>query len=71
MCDIGSLFGEVIGRSEVPAKEPDLAVYIPLDQGSSVRSREPAVNRDGCSAGHSGHLADPFASWLEGPNRCT
>src|SRR5258708_1055894 len=30
MCDIGGLLGEVVGSSEISAKEPDLAVYIPL-----------------------------------------
>lgn len=69
MCDVGSLLGEVIGRSEIPAKEPDLAVYVPLEQGSPVQSRELAVNCEGRSAGNGGHLPDPFTSWLEGLNR--
>ncbi len=32
MYDIGGLLGEVVGSSEVSAKEPDLAVYIPLQE---------------------------------------
>src|SRR5258708_35219149 len=31
ICDMSGLLGEVIGCFEVAAKEPDLAVYIPLE----------------------------------------
>src|SRR6266404_9150603 len=30
VCDIGSLPGEVVGSSEISAKEPDLAVHVLL-----------------------------------------
>ena len=32
ICDMRGLLGEVISCSEISAKEPDLAVYIPLQE---------------------------------------
>src|SRR5215472_3194552 len=40
ICDMRCLLGEVVGCFEVAAKEPNLAVYIPLEKGRSVRARE-------------------------------
>src|SRR5260370_22371197 len=69
ICDIRGLLGEIGGCFEVAAKEPDLAVYIPLEKGRSVRSRELAMDRDRRGAGNGGHLPDPLAARLEAPNR--
>ena len=55
------LFGEVVGSLEIPAKEPDLAVYILLEKGRSVRARELAMDRNGRGAGNGGHLPGPLA----------
>ncbi len=63
------LLGEVVGCFEVAAKEPDLAVYIPLEKGRSVWARELAMDRDGCGAGNGGYLPGPLAARLEAPNR--
>src|SRR5258708_2660312 len=68
-CDMRGLLGEVVGCFEVAAKEPNLAFYILLEQGRSVRARELAMNRDGCGAGNGGHLPSPLAARLEAPNR--
>src|SRR6266481_6249152 len=69
VCDTRGLLGEVVGCFEVAAKEPDLAVYILLEKGRSVRARELAVNRDGCGAGNSCYLPGLLAACLKVPNR--
>src|ERR1700688_2735512 len=69
ICDMRGLLGEVVGCFEVAAKEPDLAVYIPLEKGRSVRTRELAMNRDGCGAGNGRYLPGLLAARLEAPNR--
>src|SRR5258708_31970169 len=69
VCDMRGLVGEVVGCFEVAAKEPDLAVYILLEKGRSVRARELAMDRDGRGAGNGGHLPGPLAARLEAPNR--
>src|SRR5882757_4153272 len=69
VCDMRGLLGEVVGCFEVAAKEPDLAVYIPLEKGRSVWARELAMDRDGCGAGNGGYLPGPLAARLEAPNR--
>src|SRR5258707_15046264 len=46
MCDIGRLIGEVVGSSENSPKEPDLAVYIPIQERRSVGPAERTMNRD-------------------------
>src|SRR5216684_5889133 len=69
ICDMSGLLGEVVGCFEVAAKEPDLTVYIPLEKGRSLRTRELAMDRDGRGAGNSGHLPGPLAARFEAPNR--
>src|SRR6267154_2867576 len=69
ICDMGGLLGEVVGCFEVAAKEPDLAVYILLEKGRSLRARELAMDCDGRGAGNGGHLPSPLAARLEAPNR--
>src|SRR5713101_4465844 len=69
ICDMSGLLGEVVGCFEVAAKEPDLAVYILLEKGRSLRARELAMDRDGRGAGNGGHLPGPLAARLEAPNR--
>src|SRR5438067_1395717 len=69
MCDIGGLLGKIVGSSEISAKEPDLAVYIPLQQRGPVLPRELAMDRDGRGAGNGGHLPGLLAARLEAPNR--
>src|SRR6266550_382117 len=69
MCDIGGLLGKIVGSSEISAKEPDLAVYIPLQQRGPVLPRELAMDRNGRGAGNGGHLPGPLAARLEAPNR--
>src|SRR5260370_8483348 len=67
--DTRGLLGEVVGCFEVAAKEPDLAVYILLEKGRSLRARELAMDRDGRGAGNGGHLPGPLAARFEAPNR--
>src|SRR5437016_12302942 len=69
MCDIGGLLGKIVGSSEISAKEPDLAVYIPLQQRGPVLPRELAMDRNGRGAGNGGHLPGLLAARLEAPNR--
>src|SRR5260370_22461437 len=69
ICDMRGLLGEVVGCFEVASKEPDLAIYIPLEKGGSVRACELAMNRDGSGAGNGGHLQGPLAARLEAPHR--
>src|SRR6266850_7475027 len=69
VCDMCGLLGEVVGCLKVAAKEPDLAVNIPLEKGRSVWARELAMDRDGCGAGNGGHLPGPLAARFEAPNR--
>src|SRR5882672_1698072 len=69
ICDMRGLLGEVVGCFEVAAKEPDLAAYILLKKGRSVRAREPAMDRDGRGSGNGGHLPGPLAARFEAPNR--
>src|SRR5260221_2605301 len=66
---MGGLLREVVSCFEVAAKEPDLAVYILLKKGRSVRAREPAMDRDGRGSGNGGHLPGPLAARFEAPNR--
>src|SRR6266699_5441445 len=69
ICDMRGLLGEVVGCLKVAAKEPDLAVYILLEKGRSLRARELAMDRDGRGAGNGGHLPGPLAARFEAPNR--
>src|SRR6266404_4392292 len=68
MCDMGGLFGEVVGSLEISPKEPDLAVYIPLQERVCVRAGELAMDRDGCGPGNGCHLAGPLAAGLKAPD---
>src|SRR5258708_10497913 len=69
MCDTRRLFGEIVGSLEIPAKEPDLAVYIPREERLCIRAGELAMDRDGRSAGNGCHLAGPLAAGLKAPDR--
>src|SRR5258705_3629168 len=69
ICGMSGLFGEVVGGLEIPAKEPDLAVYIPLQERLCVVAGELAMDRDGRGAGNGGHLAGPLAASLEAADR--
>src|ERR1700757_74786 len=69
MRDMGGLFGEVVGGLEIPAKEPDLAVYIARQDRLCIRGGELAMDRDGRSPGNGCHLAGPLAAGLESPDR--
>src|SRR5258708_39515752 len=71
MCNIGGLLGEVVGGSEISAKEPDLAVYIPLEERRSVGPRELTMNRDGRGPGNGCYLPGLLAACLESPNCAT
>src|SRR5258708_31707536 len=62
------LFGEGVGGLEIPAKEPDLAVYIPREERLCVVAGELAMDRDGRGPGNGGHLAGPLAAGLEAPD---
>src|ERR1700719_2749126 len=66
---MSGLLGEVVGCFEVAAKEPDLAVNIPLEKGRSLRTGELAMDRDGRGAGNGGHLPGPLTARFEAPNR--
>src|ERR1700747_79875 len=65
MCHSGCLLGEVVGSLEISTEEPDFAVYIPLQEGSPVRPRELAMNRDGGRAGNGCHLPGPLTACFE------
>ena len=69
MCGTSGLFGEVVGGLEIPAKEPDLAVYIPREERLCIRAGELAMDRDGRGAGNGCHLAGPLAAGLKAPDR--
>src|SRR5258708_36106140 len=69
MCDTRRLFGEIVGSLEIPAKEPDLAVYIPREERLCIRAGELAMDRDGRGAGNGCHLAGPLAAGLKPPDR--
>src|SRR5882672_3363821 len=71
MCNIGGLLGEVVGGSEISAKEPDLAVYIPLEERRSVGPRELTMNCDGRGPGNGYYLPGLLAACLESPNGAT
>src|SRR5258708_37618015 len=71
MCGMGCLFGEVVGGFEIPAKEPDLAVYIPREERLCIRAGELAKDRDGRGACNGSHLAGSLAAGLEAPDRAT
>src|SRR5258706_3321846 len=71
MRNIGGLLGEVVGGSEISAKEPDLAVYIPLEERRSVGPRELTMNRDGRGPGNGCYLPGLLAACLESPNCAT
>src|SRR6266403_3284205 len=68
ICGMSGLFGEVVGGLEIPTKEPDLAVYIPLQERLCVVAGELAMDGDGRGPGNGGHLAGPLAAGLEAPN---
>src|SRR5882762_3178297 len=68
ICSMSSLFSEVVGGLEIPAKEPDLAVYIPREERLCVVAGELAMDRDGRGPGNGRHLAGPLAAGLEAPN---
>src|SRR5258708_11940245 len=65
MCDSGRLLSEVVGGLEISTEEPDLAVYISLQQGSPIRTGELAVNRYGGGAGNGCYLPGPFTTLFE------
>ena len=65
---MSGLFGEIVGCLEIPAKEPDLAVYIPLQDRLCVRVGELAMDRDGRGPGNGCHLAGPLAAGLKAPD---
>ena len=69
MCCMSGLFGEVVGGLEIPAKEPDLAVYIPREERLCIRAGELAMDRDGRGPGNGCHLAGPLAAGPEAPDR--
>src|SRR6266403_1314682 len=71
MCNIGGLLGEVVGGSEISAKEPDLAVYIPLEERRSVGPRELTMNREGRGPGNGCYLPGLLAACFESPNCAT
>src|SRR5258708_16191149 len=71
MCGMSCLFGEVVGGLEIPAKEPDLAVYIPREERLCIRAGELAKDRDGRGACNGSHLAGSLAAGLEAPDRAT
>src|SRR5258708_36149409 len=65
MCNSGCLLSEVVGSLEISTEEPDLAVDIPLKEGSPIRTRELAMNRDGSGAGNGCYLPRPFTTLFE------
>src|SRR6266404_3859020 len=67
-CDMGGLFGEIVGSFEIPAKKANLSVHIPLQECVSVRSRELTMNADGRCAGNRCYLPGPFATRLKASN---
>ena len=69
MCGMSGLFGEVVGGLEIPAKEPDLAVYILREERLCIRAGELAMDRDGRCAGNGCHLTGPLAAGLKAPDR--
>src|ERR1700757_3476573 len=69
ICDMRGLLGEVVGSSEISAKEPDLAVYILLQERRSVRPRKLTMDCDGRGAGDGCYLSGALAAGLEAPNR--
>src|SRR6266403_5961806 len=69
MCGMSGLFGEVVGGLEIPAKEPDLAVYIPRQERLCIRAGELAMDRDGRGAGNGCHVAGPLAAGLKASDR--
>src|SRR6267378_6831794 len=68
ICGMSGLFGEVVGGLEIPAKESDLAVYIPREERLCVVAGELAMDRDGRGPGNGGYLAGPLAACLEAPD---
>src|SRR5258708_1535251 len=68
MCGMSGLLGEVVGGFEIPAKEPDLAVYIPREERLCIRAVELAMDRDGRGASNGCHLAGPLAAGLKAPD---
>src|SRR5882724_280498 len=69
MCKMSGLLGEVVGGFEIPAEEPDLAVYVALEERRSVWACELAMNRDGGRARDGCHLPGPLTARLETSNR--
>jgi hypothetical protein len=69
MCDSGCLLSEVVGSLEIPTEEPDLAVYISLQEGSPIRTRELAMNRDGGGAVNGCYLPGSFTTLFESADR--
>ena len=69
MCDSGCLLSEVVGSLEISTKDPHLAVHIPLQEGSPIRARELAMNRDGGGAVNGCYLPGPFTTLFESADR--
>ena len=69
MCGMSGLLGEVVSGLEIPAKEPDLAVYISGEERLCIQAGELAMDRDGRGAGNGCHLAGPLAAGFKAPDR--
>ena len=68
MCGMSGLLGEVVGGLEIPAKEPDLAIYIPREERLCIWAGELAMDRDGRGPGNGCHLTGPLAAGLKAPD---
>ena len=64
-----AFFSEIIGSPEIPAEKANLAVDILFQEQRSVRPREPAIYRKGCSASNGCRLTGSLAARLEAPDR--
>jgi hypothetical protein len=62
---MGGFLGKVVRSFEIPAEEPDLAVYISFEQRCPVRPGELAMNGDRRSARDGCHLSSPLAAGFE------
>src|ERR1700722_4686768 len=69
MCDSGRFLSEVVGGLEISTEEPDLAVYISLQQGSPIRTGELAMNCYGGCASNSCYLPRSFTTLFESADR--
>ena len=65
---MGGFLGKVVRGLEIPAEEPDLAVYILFEQRCSVQPGELAMNGDGGRASDGCHLSGPLTARLETSN---